>query len=126
MTVDPRRVASFADLLRRVQELEAEAAEREESFALALGDAALDADRTLAREKADAAAQIEALEEQVRGLKETVTVTTSAQEEKQAVARRQRRLADAQQAEVAAAVQAKLVAAAEREEALRERVAELE
>ena len=44
-------------------------------------------------------------------------------EEKRQAARLQRRLSDAQAAEVAAAVQAKLVCAAEREEALRRREA---
>ena len=60
---------------------------------------------------------------QVVQLEKELAAQAETAEEKRQAARLQRRLSDAQAAEVAAAVQAKLVSAAEREEALRWREA---
>ena len=60
---------------------------------------------------------------QVVQLEKELAAQAETAEEKRQAARLQRRLSDAQAAEVAASVQAKLVSAAEREEALRRREA---
>jgi hypothetical protein len=94
-----------------------EMAEAKELAARNLAEAAEGAQR----EREAALAREAALEQQVAALREEMAAAGAAEEEKRQAARMQRRLADAQAAEVAASVQAKLVAAAEREARARAR-----
>ena len=93
---------------------------------MALGDQAVDAEKAAAEEREAFGRQDATLRKHIRGLERTIAKEAAAVEEKQEVSRRQRRLEQAQQAEVAMAVQGKLIEAADREAALRERVAVLE
>ena len=113
-------------LQERLKELEAQVDAQAEGFAATLGEQAAEAEKSAKEAEESAAAREEKHKKRLRKLERQMEEEREAAEEKQKASRMNRRLADAQAAEVAAAVQQKLVAAAEREAALQARVATLE